>query len=310
MGPNSSLDELALVTAARFVRPGEDSLLQETFEPPYHNDTTITHGAIAPNNTREEAAPDQPEFVVDARSLQSVLSNLETMRSLESYDPESSPEVSGTTASMESISPEVPRTAAARSSASPTLQEAPHSRHPCPAAQQPSPVLSPEEAPEPARHNISVRRALETSFLLSQAESSPPSTNQGLQPITVNLYTEVSSRSKITTRHRRTRSLEPMEIDVRTMIVHLSPQPRGAKRGRDTAELSVLERTAAKESKPNPDVEEKPSSPTLPRLRPRPGRAASAQAQPETGGARARPSRPRTVRTTSQRVAKPNPGKE
>ena len=279
MGPNSSLDELALVTAARFVRPGEDSLLQGTFEPDFFNNTTVTHEAIAPNNSRVDGDGDRPEFNIDVGLLQSMLSNIETQRSLESYVPESSPEPSPNPAGTISL-------LSVATSASPELQK----------------------RPQQGSKERDVRQAFNSSLLTSQAESSPPGA-QGMQPITINLFTEIAARSKVTERSRRSRSLDHMEIDLRTKVIHISP-PRRTKRGCDTAELSTYLHEAEQAGPSTKPEEERPASspPLQERLRPRLGRGAAAAerfpARPQARQAR------QTKKPKLDGVAKPNVKKE
>ena len=236
MGPNSSLDELALVTASRHVRRYNDSALTGTgdWSQLAQNDTTTLVGAIPPNNTVEEGSQpveeNKPEFQINVGTITSLISNLESMRSLDSYQPETSVESMETSPTLRS----------------PTLQER-----------------------EPGQ----IRNLLETSLLVSQAVTSPTHASGEasaiIQPITINLFAEAVPTSKVTTR-RRSRSLgSSSDVEMRTYTIsrepaepqHLplptspnldedEPNPRTKKRGRDTANLSDLSLLSTQDNTP------------------------------------------------------------
>ena len=204
MGPNSSLDELALVTASRHVRPENDSVLDGTWSDQGLNNTTMIQGAIAPNNTmasQEVEGATRPEFEINIRSFQSLISNLETARSLESYDPETSVE------SME---------------ASPTLQE-----------------RTPDRVRDALESSLLASQAVNSP----PSQTSPVSPSMQPITINLFTASNLQGASKVTNR-RRTRSLDnvnDIELDMRTFIVHRDQQTvNKRKRGRETANLSTL----------------------------------------------------------------------
>ena len=186
MGPNSSLDEIALITASRYVRTGQDSALGGTWSDVGFNDTTIINGAVPPNNTLASPITEtRPEFEVNIQSMTSIVSNLESMRSLESYVPETSVE------SLEDME------------TSPTLQER-----------------------SPVRVRDALNSSLLTSQAVSSPPNVDGEATGLPQPININLFApyvpHLSPSHDNVTGRRRSRSLGSNnrgEVDRRTFTV-------------------------------------------------------------------------------------------